>query len=277
MHRVGAPPEAIVRLAELVHAEPLLSLDGDVDPLRGRRRARRSRSPPLQLERFDAAVAAVERAGIPVPMRHAANSAAAIAHPASRYDLVRCGIAVYGIAPAPALGRPAGPGAGGAARHRGGVREAARGRGAGVVRPAARRRARHHGRHPPDRVRRRRAPPARPRGPGGADRGPPPPDDRRRHHGPGARRRRPGQRRARSATRWCCSARRAGSASRRTSGPPGSAPSPTRWCARSAQGSSAGTEAPRLLRRDRGRHHRLRRRDARPGRRGVVAGSARAT
>ena len=27
-------------------------------------------------------------------MRHAANSAAAIAHPASRYDLVRCGIAV---------------------------------------------------------------------------------------------------------------------------------------------------------------------------------------
>ena len=57
----------------------------------------------LQLERFDAAVAAVEDAGIRVPMRHAANSAAAIAHPASRYDLVRCGIAVYGIAPAPSL------------------------------------------------------------------------------------------------------------------------------------------------------------------------------
>ena len=62
-----------------------------------------TRSPALQLERFDAAVAAVEEAGIPVPLRHAANSAAAITHPASRYDLVRCGIAVYGIAPAPAL------------------------------------------------------------------------------------------------------------------------------------------------------------------------------
>src|SRR3546814_4967581 len=36
-------------------------------------------------------------------MRHAANSAGAIAHPASRYDLVRCGIAVYGIAPSAAL------------------------------------------------------------------------------------------------------------------------------------------------------------------------------
>jgi alanine racemase len=38
-----------------------------------------------------------------VPLRHAANSAAALAHPASRYDLVRCGIAVYGIPPGPAL------------------------------------------------------------------------------------------------------------------------------------------------------------------------------
>jgi alanine racemase len=34
---------------------------------------------------------------------HAANSAAAIAHPRSRYDLVRCGIAIYGIAPSAAL------------------------------------------------------------------------------------------------------------------------------------------------------------------------------
>jgi alanine racemase len=99
MHRVGATKAEVVHLAELVHAEPLLSLDGlwthcavadePDNPFTA-----------LQLERFDAAVAAVERAGIPVPMRHAANSAAAITHPASRYDLVRCGIAIYGIAPA---------------------------------------------------------------------------------------------------------------------------------------------------------------------------------
>jgi alanine racemase len=102
MHRVGAPADAIVRLAELVHGEPSLSLDAlwthcavadePDDPFTA-----------LQLERFDAAVAAVEGAGIPVPMRHAANSAAAITCPASRYDVVRCGIAVYGIPPAPAL------------------------------------------------------------------------------------------------------------------------------------------------------------------------------
>jgi alanine racemase len=36
---------------------------------------------------------------------HSANSAAAIAHPAARYDLVRCGIAVYGYPPGPAVAR----------------------------------------------------------------------------------------------------------------------------------------------------------------------------
>jgi alanine racemase len=102
MHRVGAAPEAIVRLAQMVEAEPHLSLEGlwthcavadePDDPFTA-----------LQLERFDAAGAAVERAGIHVPLRHAANSAATITHPASRYDLVRCGIALYGIPPAPSL------------------------------------------------------------------------------------------------------------------------------------------------------------------------------
>jgi alanine racemase len=44
-----------------------------------------------------------EAAAIRPPVVHAANSAAAIAHPASRYDLVRCGIAIYGLDPSPAL------------------------------------------------------------------------------------------------------------------------------------------------------------------------------
>lgn len=102
MHRVGAALDAIVHLAEVVHAEPLLSLDAlwthcavadePDDPYTA-----------MQLERFEVAIKEIESVGIPVPMRHAANSAAAIAHPASRYDLVRCGIAVYGIPPGPAL------------------------------------------------------------------------------------------------------------------------------------------------------------------------------
>jgi alanine racemase len=56
-----------------------------------------------QLERFREALAALERDGIRPPLRHAANSAATLALPASHFDLVRCGIALYGIAPAPHL------------------------------------------------------------------------------------------------------------------------------------------------------------------------------
>ena len=54
-----------------------------------------------QLERFDAVVAELAGAGIDRPVRHAANSAGAIAWPAARYDLVRCGIALYGELPTP--------------------------------------------------------------------------------------------------------------------------------------------------------------------------------
>src|SRR3954470_11450708 len=54
-----------------------------------------------QREAFDAAVAVVERAGLPVPLRHMANSAATVLDRRARYDLVRPGISVYGFSPAP--------------------------------------------------------------------------------------------------------------------------------------------------------------------------------
>jgi alanine racemase len=56
-----------------------------------------------QLETFQRVVKACRAAGAAPRRLHAANSAGAIAFPESRFDLVRCGIAVYGIAPAPAL------------------------------------------------------------------------------------------------------------------------------------------------------------------------------
>ena len=51
-----------------------------------------------QLERFDELTRAV-RADHPGVMLHAANSAATLRDPASHFDLVRCGIAVYGLDP----------------------------------------------------------------------------------------------------------------------------------------------------------------------------------
>ena len=44
-----------------------------------------------------------ERAGLRPEVRHLANSAAAVLRPSSRFDLVRCGIASYGLDPAPGV------------------------------------------------------------------------------------------------------------------------------------------------------------------------------
>jgi alanine racemase len=102
MRRVGTEAENAVALARLVTEQPSLSLhavcthcavaDDPTDPFTD-----------LQLDRFDEVLAALEADGLHPPLVHAANSAAAIAHPRSRYDLVRCGIAIYGIAPSAAV------------------------------------------------------------------------------------------------------------------------------------------------------------------------------
>jgi alanine racemase len=102
MHRVGASTHDVPALAELLHAEPLLSFDGLWTHLAVADEPANAFT-AQQLGRFDAVSLELARVGLPMPMRHAANSAAALVHPASRYDLVRCGIAIYGIPPAPDL------------------------------------------------------------------------------------------------------------------------------------------------------------------------------
>ncbi len=52
---------------------------------------------------FRSALAEAEAAGLRPEVRHLANSAAAILRPSSRFDLVRCGLASYGLDPAPGV------------------------------------------------------------------------------------------------------------------------------------------------------------------------------
>ena len=103
MHRVGASPEEAIALVETVVATPELSYAGlwthfavadePDDPFTAE-----------QLSRFEQVRKALADSGIPGPRYvHAANSAGAIAHPSSRYDLVRCGISLYGYLPSPAV------------------------------------------------------------------------------------------------------------------------------------------------------------------------------
>ena len=102
MHRVGARPEDAVALATAIHDKEPIDLAGvwthcavadDPDPTYTN----------TQLDTYDAVCAEIEAAGLDVGMRHAGNSAVAIAHPRGRYDMVRVGIATYGIAPSPSL------------------------------------------------------------------------------------------------------------------------------------------------------------------------------
>ena len=52
-----------------------------------------------QIASFDSLLADLEKQGIGFRIRHAANSAGLIAHPASHYDMVRPGISLYGLPP----------------------------------------------------------------------------------------------------------------------------------------------------------------------------------
>jgi alanine racemase len=60
-----------------------------------------------QLASYREALAHAERAGLRPEVRHMANSPATLTLPESHFDLVRTGVAMYGISPVPQLGAPA--------------------------------------------------------------------------------------------------------------------------------------------------------------------------
>jgi alanine racemase len=102
MHRVGCAPEDLLDVAGAVDKRPELVLEGVLTHLPV---ADEPDNPFTadQLRRFDSLVADLRASGLDPPLVHAANSAGGIVHPAARYDMVRFGIAIYGVPPAPAL------------------------------------------------------------------------------------------------------------------------------------------------------------------------------
>ncbi|MFD8804893.1 alanine racemase [Streptomyces sp. NPDC059597] len=60
-----------------------------------------------QLDRFREMVAHAEEQGLRPEVRHIANSPATLTLPETHFDLVRTGIAMYGVSPSPELGAPA--------------------------------------------------------------------------------------------------------------------------------------------------------------------------
>ncbi len=107
MHRMGAIPEELPRVAAALRRAPTLLFEAaythfaDADNLTGD--TQNGGFTAQQLRRFGAARATLREHGLPPPVVHAANSAGLLAHPESHMDLVRVGIALYGVPPAPSL------------------------------------------------------------------------------------------------------------------------------------------------------------------------------
>jgi len=98
MHRVGCAPADAVTLAEMIAVRDELVFQGLATHLAVADEPE-SAYTDEQLDAFDAIVAEImSRVGRPAIV-HAANSAGLLAHDRARYDLVRAGIALYGITP----------------------------------------------------------------------------------------------------------------------------------------------------------------------------------
>jgi alanine racemase len=96
----GADWTALVRQARSLEAEGVVRLVGAWTHFA---HADAPEHPTVlaQQERFFEAVAEAEREGCRFEVRHLANSAATLLHPSAHADLVRPGLAVYGLSPVP--------------------------------------------------------------------------------------------------------------------------------------------------------------------------------
>jgi alanine racemase len=102
MSRLGTPWQEATEFVQLVKGLPNLKLASIYSHLA----TADSPDPAVmreQHQRFKRAIEQIKIAGIIPPRLHLANSAAALAQPDLHYDLVRVGLATYGLYPAPHL------------------------------------------------------------------------------------------------------------------------------------------------------------------------------
>ena len=106
MHRVGIAPEHAIQFLRAIQSSGAIRLAGLWTHLA---KSEEVDDPftSMQLARFDAVARDAAEAGLRPAYLHAANSAAAMARPDARLDLVRLGLAIYGLSPSQALAEAA--------------------------------------------------------------------------------------------------------------------------------------------------------------------------
>lgn len=102
MSRLGYPWQKAAEFVQLVQGLPNLQITSIYSHL-----ATADSPDPsemqLQQQRFDEAIAQIKSLGIKLPPLHLSNSAATLSNPSLHYDMVRVGLAIYGLYPAPHL------------------------------------------------------------------------------------------------------------------------------------------------------------------------------
>jgi alanine racemase len=102
MHRVGCRPEDTAALAAHVVERPELRLAGVCTHFAVADEPGNVYTETQQVV-FDGVLDRLRAMHLPTGIVHACNTAGAIAMPGARYDMVRIGIGIYGLAPSPAL------------------------------------------------------------------------------------------------------------------------------------------------------------------------------
>jgi alanine racemase len=105
MHRMGVVLDDLDAVLDVLYASPNIVIEGmyshfavaDSDLVEDREYCE------VQMTRFERALEIAAAKGITPPLTHLANSAAAIALPASRRSMVRVGLSAYGYLPHPSM------------------------------------------------------------------------------------------------------------------------------------------------------------------------------
>ena len=98
MHRVGVSPEEAVSLASFISSYESLNIEGVYTHFAVADEPSHVAN-TAQLNSFNTVLENLSARGINPPLVHAANSAASLANEASRFTMVRLGIAAYGLRP----------------------------------------------------------------------------------------------------------------------------------------------------------------------------------
>lgn len=100
-NRQGIRPEHIVDFARFIQTFPSLRIEGLATHFSNIEDVKRHDFAEIQRQRFDRAYELLQEAGVVIPIRHCANAAATMMYPETHYDMVRPGVACYGIWPSP--------------------------------------------------------------------------------------------------------------------------------------------------------------------------------